>query len=318
MRVFLIVALLIAAAISPSATAQVDAAERKRLLAASMELYRPAVESAFNQIIRHAPAEDKDRLANVEWEWAKDDVPFGFFSRSAAGTFEDTIRVTVGGVRALDQCCLALALSTELFKDDRWWMDYLLYVRANSSSGIFIADPTRAAGIRVDDIPEKVIKKQTELYIAALAYILGHEAGHIALRHNSDGKDDESRSATMARRRKQEMAADRYGLEILAKMNAAPQGAAMAALFQVLIAQRAAAEIFGATHPPDHVRLAQICRFARENIHRFNLGGHSRDEVLASFANGEKVAAQISSGELDFRELDGMAAGVTLEKLRRR
>ena len=68
----------------------------------------------------------------------------------------------------------------------------------------------------------------------------------------------------------------------------------------------------------DHVRLAQICRFARENINRFNLGGYAREEVLAAYAAGEKFAAQISSGELDLIELDGMAESMTLERLQHR
>lgn len=290
---------------------------REKILDEMGDLYGGMVNDALNNVIRHAPEQDREYLAARPIHIVTQDVPFGFFAGPDRNN-ESAIHVTVGGVRALHQVCVAMSLSVDHLNDHRWFMQYLLYVRKCWNHQVrWIADPTRAAGIRPADLPPSVVTNSTAMLMSGLTFILAHEAGHVALKHRSAPRPGEGASERLNRVRQQEGDADQYALGIMRRMQTVPVGGAISFIAFLLTQQRSVQPSAGATHPPDHRRIARMSRYVREHIDDFYRGELSKEQVLDPFVKAESMAQQIDSGELDLTDLDGMAEGITLDSLMR-
>jgi hypothetical protein len=142
----------------------------------------------------------------------------------------------------------------------------------------------------------------------------GHNRGKA--RTNPDALPGESRKERLERARAGEAEADHFALEVMKNMHALPTGAALVSTWHFLIFQRSNLDS-GSDHPLDSDRVKKVVEFAKENIHEFDLGQHSYEEVLAVLENGAKLAEQVESGEVSFSDLDQQARSVTLDSLRR-
>jgi hypothetical protein len=286
-------------------------------LGAAVDHYTEEVRSVWQTIIRFSPVEYRDRLAAAEFKITTDDVPFSFFGGGIPNG-NSVVVVSIGGVRALNLCANAMYLSTEYLKDNGWWLRYFLYLRHRflEPDGTFVPDPLMAMGVDSNSAPVEVLQHATWTYLNALTFLLAHEAGHVALRHDLRPRLGESTRERLARARVAEGDADHFALEVMKNMRALPTGAALAFGWHLLIFQRSNSSL-GSDHPLDSDRIQKVSEYVKEHLQEFDLGQHSTKEIMDVFENGSKLAQQVESGELSFSDLDQQSRGITLESLRK-
>ena len=295
-----------------------NAVERQNLLQGEVRLYGPVVEAAYKPIVRYAPERYRKKLAETNLEFFPRDTAFDFFGGSSDAE-KGTIGMSGGALRSLDICCWAAVLATDVLHEDQWFSNYIAYVRNALRRGdTFVADPMRASGVRFEELSKASISKESWTFTSALAFILAHEAGHVALDQSFEQEANESQSDFYARLRKQEEDADRFALETLARMKALPTGASFISGCTILIYQRSPRIAVIATHPPDHLRLRKMMRYALDNLDSYYIGNFSKEEIAAQLEQGILLAQQIDNGTFSFRDLDEIASRTTLKSLKRR
>lgn len=194
----------------------------------------PGIEENFREVIWPVLApEEKRSLGNVALSFPLEDGshPMNFYA-SSDGTAK-TITLPISSLRFFGDLALAYAYFHESGKNLQPIATYLAVLKYQWSGGGLAGRSYRPR--EVLGIPEnatanaRVEETFQRIYGSAIVFLLGHELGHLYYKHVHFKHEDD---ASGERSRQQEEEADRFGLEIMRRIGAAPMG--MVQYFTVL------------------------------------------------------------------------------------
>ncbi|MCP3460719.1 hypothetical protein [Bradyrhizobium sp. CCGUVB23] len=247
------------------------------------------------------------RLTAADLRYELQEQPFSFYSHGQDYP-RQTINISLGGISALDICALAMVLSQVQLSDTSWWFKYLLYHRKlrkqPNSSWI---EPFDAAGMSsVTDQSEEAVRSATLLSVDMTLFVVAHEAGHVALQHRFGPYPNETESDLAKRRRKQELEADRFALDILKTSKTDLFAASYTTLAHLILMHEKEPSVPDSSHPADHERLLQIANYEKP--------ASAKTRELSKFAATFEKSGPLGISGYDV--LDTMADEITLDKLR--
>jgi hypothetical protein len=295
------------AAGAPPDFSQFDNFTRKQAMDWMLNSSKLTVDLNMKTILSSVSKTAAGRLAATDLRYDLEEQPFSFYSRGQDYP-KQTINISLGGISALDICALAMALSKADLSDGSWWFNYLLYHRKlrKQPNSMWI-EPFDAAGMSsVTEQSEKAIRFGTSLSIDMTLFVVAHEAGHVALQHRFGPYPNESESNLRKRRQKQELAADRFALDVLKTSKTDLFAASYTTLAHLILMQDKEPPLSDSSHPADHARLLQIADYEKP--------ASAQSRELSKFATA--FAKVGPSGASAYDVLDGMADAVTLDKLR--
>jgi len=283
-----------------------DNLSREEAMRYLLSTYEDPVRFCLREIISRTTEDKRPRVEAAELHFELGETPFSFYAH-AADYLRQKINVSLGGLSALETCAIAMALAKLDLDDGSWWFDYLLYHRRlRKQPNSFWVEPFDAAGMSsVYDQSERAIRFAASLFYDMMLFVVAHEAGHVALRHSATSQPDENDTDRLLRRRSQELAADRFALDIFQSTQTDNFGASYTLLAHMIIVQDNPAQDLSSTHPADHDRLLQMAQY-----------GNSESEELKQLSKFAAVFQKQAAGVTGYEVIDTMAEGITREKLR--
>jgi hypothetical protein len=286
---------------------QFDHYTREQAMEWMLSSSKLAVDVNMKTILSNVTKTAAERLAGADLQYDLQEQPFSFYSH-AQDYPRQTITISLGGISALDICALAMALSKADLSNESWWFDYLLYHRKlrKQPNSLWI-EPFDAAGMSsVTDQSENAIRFGTSLSLDMTLFVVAHEAGHVALQHRFGRYPNESDSSLQKRRQKQELAADRFALDVLKSSKTDLFAASYTSLAHLILMQEKEPPLSDSSHPADPERLLQIADYEKP------VSAESRE--LSKFAS--LFANAGLSGPSAYDVLDEMADAVNRDTLR--
>ena len=211
--------------------------EKMQLLS---ESYKFELEEVFQKIRPKLTSNEKLVLDQIKVQYSSEEHPFVFF---ADASDRKEVHLTAGGLTSLNLTANAVTIEEYFFKEDGWWFDFLLAVRAhvkqNNPYGMANwADPEKAMGCDIQ--PESMREYVGDAYVKRmnmLAFVVAHELGHVIMGHVATKKERESEQDYVDKLNRFEHEADTWAYMKLASMRVNP--------FDVVRAMYANLVIFG-------------------------------------------------------------------------
>jgi hypothetical protein len=280
------------------------------------KVYREAADRMWSEMLKVVSEEDRSILKGVEVQISLKDIPFAFWAMEDQ-LLGDKIELTVGGLRTVSMCTLAIAMSTHS-SDKTWFLDYAYYVRRElQRRSTFILDPTKAAGVSSDNIPEAVLDLDSKGSGGCTLFILAHEAAHILKRHSRERKEAEGDAAYYRRLRNQEEEADSYACNVMIKMRIPPAISVYTFLAMHLIFDEPNANRSRAEHPSNAQRIKAAIVATLENFDNVDWGGQDPGVVrrnlraLLPDIRGDQVGTLMNEVERKYRGAAGLKGRIS-------
>ncbi len=220
-------------------------------------------------------AVERRKLANVQRTLPlrdSDNDPFTFY----ATTRPPTVTISVLSLKFFDDLSLALAWLQLNRLSIETPFEYVAMLKYKDAAALGGRYPPPLAALRIPRNARQdanVNRLAAKIFDSAIAFILLHELGHLFYGHRGYGPD-----VPRADARQNEMAADRFALEIMRRTSTQPTG--MALFFQVLAHGTETrgdyqsddafeAALARATHPVTEDRVRALATFLRKSARDF-------------------------------------------------
>jgi hypothetical protein len=283
---------------------------RDQALEYVLQTYEEPLRVIFAQVVAHMPDAARGKLDGVVMKFSRDETPFSFYSLPVAGA-PRTVHVSLGGLSALEIVSIALALSVIDFQDSEWWLNYVVYHRAlrRQPNSVWI-EPADAAGIRISQQSRQAVEYAAAHFHATATFIVAHEVAHVALEHGQAMREDEAPGDYAQRLRAEELAADRFALDIVSAMQIGVFAPTMALVAHLVIFEDQRSDPLGATYPSDLQRIQQVLNYYGER-------NPEEQANLLIFKQGlARLFAPGPDGATGYAMLDSWAQSLSRESLK--
>jgi hypothetical protein len=285
------------------AVCQESGGARKQGLQELLDTYPKELDPILDAVLKQTHLKKKD----VQLKLSTDESLFSIYSDGAGSK---VVHVNLGGLSIFEVSSLALALSWNEIKDGSWWMKYVLYNRKlremPNSMGV---EPEVAAGLEICDVSDETAHMQVSVMHDMLTFVVAHEVGHVALKHNGQRLRDETDADYLKRRRNQELAADDFALTVTRKLKLDANAPIAVLLTHLIISGQKSDVGANAPYPGDDERIKHIVdsylRHGGANEMLLSLG----DNLLETFSIGR-------NGVTGYDVLDHDAWQIKLSDLR--
>lgn len=322
-RSFAVLCLLLAGAAalaqSPSRAAFYSRAERSDTAARAT----PGILENWTQVIRPAlePAERR-ALASAGFE-VPVDLPAGVPDQllNFYATTDGRVVLPAGSVRLLRDLVTAWLWLDAKGHSTNPVSEYLAVLKYRWASGEFADQEHRP--LPVLGVPENarehplIADKFARVFSGALFFVMAHELGHLLHAHQGIGVPGTTRDSAASIR--QEAEADEFALEIMRRVGAVPDGAALfftlSAALQAYPSDLVAGDLPLPSHPLSAERVLALAQGLDEHARGFarGLGGAQaevRVHAIASALREEVVPALASPTVQDFWRQKGLRASL--------
>jgi IrrE N-terminal-like domain len=274
--------------------------DRDEGLSQMLETYKPQLDLIVPKVL-HAAHKSPNA---VKFCYSKDE---GFFSVYADGAGNNVVHVNLGGLQPIDISADAFGFATIDLRDSGWWFNYLLYLRSLRHQGPVSVEPQEIAGFSICDMSDEANSMRAQISGEMIAFVIAHELGHVALKHNGIQRKGENKNSYNKRRQRQELAADKYAAKILRRgeTDSAP---ILLLLTHLIIDGDREHMGSGTQYPSDSDRIGQLVKLSR---HR-----GSQEEFVAVFAHKLSELFPPGASETGYDALDYLSEQTTLSTLK--